>query len=245
MRYKLDAVLNLSSKTFTRDELRILSLGFNFRPSLPAFPTQDYILATEAHIKSANLSSEDSALLRNAVVNELERIHKKLAYKPPRSNFLPRDWALIKALKADDSIIIIPADKGNKTIILDKLDYLKKLEQRILTHRKIDSDPTPQREHKLNSTLKSIQHSSPPYYQKPSPPDPDLILPRSCLIKRNKATFSSSAWLHGILKAHKPHEDFPLREISDSSNCPGHCQNPPSTIRPLHRAIKHIPQKWV
>ena len=80
MQYKLDAVLNLSSKTFTRDELRILSLGFNFRPSLPAFPTQDYILATEAHIKSANLSSEDSALLRNVVVNELERMHKNLAY---------------------------------------------------------------------------------------------------------------------------------------------------------------------
>jgi hypothetical protein len=84
IQFKLGAVLDLSTRTFSPNELRILSLGFNFRPSLPAFPTQDYILATEAHIKAANLSPENSALLRNAVVNELEKIHKKLSYKPPR-----------------------------------------------------------------------------------------------------------------------------------------------------------------
>jgi hypothetical protein len=71
--YKFDAVLNLSTRQFTHDELRILSLGFNFCPSLPHFPTQDYILATEAHIKLFKLSPENAALLRNAIVNELER----------------------------------------------------------------------------------------------------------------------------------------------------------------------------
>jgi hypothetical protein len=161
MQYKLDSVLNLSSRTLTPDETRILSLGFNFRPSLPHFPTQDYIFATESYIKSKNLSSEEGAHLRNTVIHELHKIQSKIKYRPPRSNLSPRDWKIINALKSDDSIIIIPADKGNKTIILDKQVYLDKLQERIHHHKKIQFDPTIQRENKLNDSLKSIHESLP------------------------------------------------------------------------------------
>ena len=62
MQFKINAVLNLSSRILSQDELRILSLGFNFRPSLPSFPTETYILATETYIKSSNLRLENHSL---------------------------------------------------------------------------------------------------------------------------------------------------------------------------------------
>ena len=198
MQFKTDAVLNLSSRNLSQDELRILSLGFNFRPSLPSFPTDSYILATESYIKSSNLPPEESALLRNAVINELNKIQSNIKYNPPRSNLSRSDWKTIHSLKSDHSIIIIPADKGNKTVILDRQTYLDKLQERVQQHRKIDSDPTLQREHKLNLALRTIQENQTnPQQTKPTLSTP-LILARSTLVKLYSSRFSSSAWLHGF-----------------------------------------------
>ena len=40
--------------------------------------------------------------------------------KPQRTNLSAAQWKAVKNLKEDKSIIIIPADKGNKTVILDR-----------------------------------------------------------------------------------------------------------------------------
>ena len=40
--YKLDTVLNLSSRQLSNEETEVLALGFNFRPSLPDLPIKDY-----------------------------------------------------------------------------------------------------------------------------------------------------------------------------------------------------------
>ena len=179
--FKLDSVLNLSSRQLSNTELKVLSLGFKFRPSLPILPIQDYILATETYILKANLDDTTSTLLRNAVFNEISKIHTKLKYTPQKSNLSPEDRAAINTLKHDDSIIIIPADKGNKTVILDKASYLEKLWDRIKHHDKVNADPTTKLENSLNSAIDKISKSTPPSSQKPSPPDSELILPRSSL----------------------------------------------------------------
>jgi hypothetical protein len=132
--FKTDAVINLSSRTLTDTELNVLARGFNFRPSLPDVPIKDYILATEAYIKTANLDDTNSNFLRNTIVHEIEHMKRKQKHNPPKSNLTPAEWKAIKSLKEDDSIIIIPADKGNKTVVLPKDLYLSKLEDRIKTH---------------------------------------------------------------------------------------------------------------
>jgi hypothetical protein len=218
--YKLDAVLNLSSRHLSQDEIKVLSLGFNFRPSLPNLPIKDYILATESYIHSSNIDPAQAATLRITVINEIEKIQQKLRYNPPKLNLSSRDWKAINALKTDDSIIIIPADKGNKTVVLDKQTYLDKLSSRITNHRQIQHDPTSQRESLINLALKDISSTPPAPHQKPSPKNADLLLSRSSIYKRFKVTYCSPAWLHGLLKAHK--DDHPLREISDATNFPGH-----------------------
>ena len=62
VQYKLDSVVNLSSRQLTETELRVLALGFNFRPSLPDVPIKDYIVATETYIMSAKLDAADATL---------------------------------------------------------------------------------------------------------------------------------------------------------------------------------------
>jgi hypothetical protein len=56
--YKLDAVLNLSSRPLSKIELRVLSLGPKFRLSLPQFPLDDYIYATDQYIQTYNVNPE-------------------------------------------------------------------------------------------------------------------------------------------------------------------------------------------
>ena len=72
--YKLDAVLNLSSRQLSKEETEVLALGFNFRPSLPDLPIKDYIVATESYIKKANLDETTGAEIRNAIIRETDRM---------------------------------------------------------------------------------------------------------------------------------------------------------------------------
>ena len=49
-----------------------------------------------------------------------------------------------KELKDDDTIIIVPADKGNTTVVMSKKDYEDKVNAMLLdeTYRKLKKDPT-------------------------------------------------------------------------------------------------------
>jgi AraC-like DNA-binding protein len=169
IQYKLDAVLNLSSRHLSDIEIRVLSLGPKFRPSLPEFPLEQYILATEQYIQSYRLEPAEATILRSTVANDLTIISRKNTYNSPKCNLTPREWAAIKALKADQSIIIIPADKGNKTIILDKDVYLQKLQDRVSSHTTINKDPTRQKESAINRVLSAITKTPTSTSQKPIP----------------------------------------------------------------------------
>ena len=57
--------------------------------------------------------------------------------KPQRTNLSAAQWKAVKNLKEDKSIIIIPADKGNKTVILDREAYLDKLRDRVIDHTRL------------------------------------------------------------------------------------------------------------
>ena len=72
MRYKLDAVLNLSKKELAEDETRVLARGFKFRPT-PNLPIKDVIIGTEALIKTTKVAPEIANHMRSRIVKELNR----------------------------------------------------------------------------------------------------------------------------------------------------------------------------
>ena len=77
---------------------------------------------------------------------------------PPKSNISSEENTALKNLRNDVSITIIPADKGNATVILNKTDYQQKLRDIIENgnYKIIKKDPTLTTERKLKSLLKLL-----------------------------------------------------------------------------------------
>ena len=189
-------------------------MGFNFRPSLPDVPIKDYIVATETYIMSAKLDAAEATLLVHEIVKEIIRMKVKQTYHPPKSNLSPNEWKAIRSLRDDDSIMIISADKGNKTIVIDKELYLTKLKARTKDHQLIAEDPSIQHEASINNKLDELMTSSSHIADKP-----ELLL-RRCELDKFKTEGAPAPWNHGLLKLHK--DGFPMRDISDASQSPGH-----------------------
>ena len=160
VKYKLEAVLNLSSKDLTEDEARVLARGFKFRPTLTQLPIKDIIISTEALIKTAKIAPNVATRMRTKVAKEIDRMQDRERRRPTKQNLTTKEWKAVKNLKMDQERIIIPADKGDKSIVMDyaakedKYDaeddatailenqtYLDKLDDRIQGHIQVDQDP--------------------------------------------------------------------------------------------------------
>ena len=81
----------------------------------------DVIIGTE--LACRNLSSGEAAELRSEVVGALR------SSVPPKDNLTKSERAAIKSLKSDENIVILPADKGRCTVVLDLTDYEAKAKQ--------------------------------------------------------------------------------------------------------------------
>ena len=153
----------------------------------------EFVLATELACKK--LPSADAVQLRAKVANALK------SSKPPKSNITKDERQAIKELNKNESIIILPADKGRATVVLDKYDYEKKVHSMLgdtKTYEELQSDPTTRYKTKLVAILKAMKNDGriPKYKYKQLYPTAENI-PR----------------LYCTPKIHKP--NAPLRPIVD------------------------------
>ena len=82
--------------------------------------------------------------------------------RPPPPNLLPEEQKAIKDLKADGTIIIAQADKGNATVVMNQTDYDGKVRSLLSdtdTYKKLPRDPTAAQERKMNSLLLALNRS--------------------------------------------------------------------------------------
>ena len=64
----------------------------------------------------------------------------------------------IKSLQDDETIIIVKADKGNAVVIIDKVEYERKIGDHLAdngTYRPIQTNPLLKLQNKVNDELKS------------------------------------------------------------------------------------------
>ncbi|CAM9756096.1 unnamed protein product [Heterosigma akashiwo] len=166
----MDAVLNLSDRVLTEDELYVLDLGLNFQPVLATPPVMDIIAATEVLADKLSVShgQESAAQLMGGMVEVLQSFRQQ-TYKVRKSNLSRSHWRAIKSLRADSSIKILPADKGNKTVVMNADDYLSKLEQRVQagSNVAIARNPTKSRESGAVEVFKASEPSVPWLYGMP------------------------------------------------------------------------------
>ncbi|BHF62054.1 hypothetical protein SprV_0100503500 [Sparganum proliferum] len=112
-----DLVHNLSSKSLTSTQLAVLGRGATSNTTDAAPP--EFIAAFESVLQLTQTSEETKELIRHKISSLLMQ-HKK-------SEILSKEeQQALKSLKADKDIIILPADKGRSTVVLNKSDYQKK-----------------------------------------------------------------------------------------------------------------------
>ena len=73
--------------------------------------------------------------------------------KPSKPNISKTERLALKSLKEDNSTIILPADKGNATVIMDRVEYSNKLADLIGNSAKVKKDHTLKTERNLSQIL--------------------------------------------------------------------------------------------
>ena len=98
--------------------------------------TDDYIVACEK--ACWKLPKGEASALRAELVGTLK------SSKAPKSNISKDERHAIKDLQKQQSIMILPADKGKATVIIDKEEYNSKLTSMLSdtnTYTKLKKDP--------------------------------------------------------------------------------------------------------
>ena len=144
-------VHNLSKTPLTEDQEKVLARGPNFSIVTKEPPVGEYISQIERMCQQ--LKQGKVKELRGAIKSILKNI------QPPRPNISKEEVKAIQELKRDKEKTILTTDKGVSMVVLDKEDYIKKLEDLLKqnTYRELAADPTNKYKNKLINLLKTIK----------------------------------------------------------------------------------------
>ena len=184
-------VLNISSKPLNNTEMTALQKGTNFALAPKKIPTAEIVAGIEDGI--SGLPEDEKLVLRSQVSQVLQR-----ATVPP-PNLPQAELRALHNLRKDQDRLVIPADKGNCTVVMDRKDYDDKVQQMLndqRTYKVLDKDPTQRTERKLNEKLANLKREN-----KIS----------DSLYKRLRSSDGLPPRFYGLPKIHKP--GFPLRPI--------------------------------
>ncbi|XP_046406217.1 uncharacterized protein LOC124171123 [Ischnura elegans] len=129
------AIVNLTDMTLNESTTEVLAKGLNFAITPRDIPRETIITEVESGIRKLPKTVADE------VREDVARILRSA--KPPKSNITPKERAALKALREDGSIVVLPADKGNATVLMKKEDYNRKMEELLsdLVYHKLEKNP--------------------------------------------------------------------------------------------------------
>ena len=145
-------VKNISKYALKKEEESVLAKGLNFAITPEKSPIEDFIVATE--LACTNLPTSDANSLRGEAAKILGSNNK------PKHNITKSEREAIKSLQKQDSIIVLPADKGKCVVVMDKTEYLEKANTMLSdtrTYTKLKSDPTNKIRDKLIKKLNKLK----------------------------------------------------------------------------------------
>ena len=120
------------------------------------------------------------------------------AKMPPR-NIPSKEMKALKDLANDEAILILPADKGKATVVMDRADYDGKMLKMLSdesTYQPVEKDPTASLERKMNAQLMNLKRSG--------------RLPND-VYAQLRSSAGRTPLMYGLPKVHK--QDVPLRPI--------------------------------
>ena len=111
-------VLNLSNNKLNKAQNDVLKQGLNFAPTPSTIPVDDFIIATEK--ACWKVPEEERDTVRAKIVGAIKTA------KMPKSNLTKDQSQAVKDLSKEKSILVLPADKGRCTVVMDTVDYEQK-----------------------------------------------------------------------------------------------------------------------
>ena len=176
--------VNLSKYKTSKPQESLLAKGLNFSPSPTKIPYDEYIIATEKACRKLN--NNEATVLRSEMAGLLRNV------KPPKSNITKDERKAIQELKKEESILILPADKGKATVIIDASEYEDKINEMLSderTYEKLPTDPTQRYKRELVAILSRLKNE-----EKINKSQYDLLYPTAENVPR----------IYGTPKIHKP-----------------------------------------
>ncbi|XP_046393740.1 uncharacterized protein LOC124161462 [Ischnura elegans] len=193
-------VINLSNQSIDEPTISVISKGLNFAPAPRYIPYCDIIAGVEPAVRKLPVD------LAEEVRAEISMALKRA--KLPKANISRSEQAAIRALQRNKAIKVLPADKGNATVLMNSEDYHQKILDilRDQAYRKINRDPTDSVTRKTIALIKSCGLPT-DTAKNLHPPAPDLHPPAPVPPR-----------LYGLPKIHK--DGAPLRPIVSAIGSP-------------------------
>ena len=190
-------VRNYSQRCLLSDEKQVLALGLNFAVTPKSIPTDTIIANTEATAR--RLDAQTAEKLRSHVSTVLQRASL------PKCNLATHLRRAVRSLREDKSIVILPADKGNSTVVMNRCEYDEKLTTMLSdsTYKRLKKDPTAKIERQVAKALRESEDRG------------ELPKERRLLLTPHA---SVAPQLYGLPKVHK--EGIQLRPIVSAIGSP-------------------------
>ena len=132
---KTNLVVYLSCRSLSYSEKALPKKGLNFAVTPANIPATEIIAKVEAAVRQ--LDTEQADTVRRALNGILQQA------EPPEPNITEMRDAL-KSLKEDKSIMVLPADKGRASVVMDTDTYRTKMSTLIENgpYQLLNKDPT-------------------------------------------------------------------------------------------------------
>ena len=205
-------IFNFSNRTLSNKEQSLLAFGLNFK--IPIFNLNyfKYFLAFENLYKTLTNQPQYNENKNPPLKSTIKSIACRYFYNfKPYKIFSPifnkSDIKTLRNLSNDSSIVICKPDKGNGIVILNKQDYISKMNNilnDISKFKKIDTDKllyTLRQEDKLNRTIRQLKK--------------DKILSETTA-NNILASGTNPGIMYGLPKIHK--QNIPMRPILSANN---------------------------
>ena len=187
-------VRNISSRPLDKTETHVLSYGLKHSVTPKRIPTETIVSSVEAVLsRQRDLSESAKDNIRSRIASTVQ------SASIPDNNLTKDEQQALKRLKNDNNIVILPADKGRVTVVMDKTDYFDKMDALVndkQTYEELKRDPTPALQRKLNSKILTLKKT-------------DAIDTQRYY--RLRCSVPQPPKLYGLPKLHKP--GIPMRPI--------------------------------
>ncbi|CAF5130122.1 unnamed protein product, partial [Rotaria sp. Silwood1] len=142
----------MSKIQLSPQHIQVLSKVLKFVPTPTSINTVNTIVNCEKSLFSV------PTIIKNAAISEISTFIQTWK-KPKQYNMNKDEIKLLNEIRAIEDIIIVQADKGGKIVVMDKIDYITKVEEKLNDeniYEQVKNDPTPKIKEEISKEVTKL-----------------------------------------------------------------------------------------